>query len=79
VSMNFPNGPRILFVRRVTYCFIYFARACSTNGRDTNAYEILVKKPEGKRSLVRSMHRSRIVRWPGHVARMEEVQTHTKF
>jgi hypothetical protein len=31
--------------------------ACSTNGERRNAYRILVRKPEGKRSLGRSRRR----------------------
>jgi hypothetical protein len=30
---------------------------CSTHGRDGNAYKILVRKSEGKRSLGRLNHR----------------------
>jgi hypothetical protein len=32
-------------------------RACSRNGEKRNAYRILVRKPEGKRSLGRPRHR----------------------
>jgi hypothetical protein len=32
-------------------------RACSTNGEKTNAYRILVGKPEGKRPLGRPRRR----------------------
>jgi hypothetical protein len=32
-------------------------RACSTNGKNRNAYRILVGKPEGKRPLERPRHR----------------------
>jgi hypothetical protein len=32
-------------------------RACSTNGEARNAYRMLVRKPEGKRSLGRPRRR----------------------
>jgi hypothetical protein len=32
-------------------------RACSTNGENSNAYRILVGKPEGKRPLGRPRHK----------------------
>jgi hypothetical protein len=33
-------------------------RACSTNGGKRNAYRILVRRPEGKRTLEKPKHRS---------------------
>jgi hypothetical protein len=40
-------------------------RACSTNGETTNAYRILVGKPEGKRPLGRPSRRCVEMGWDG--------------
>jgi hypothetical protein len=37
-------------------------RACSTNGKNRDAYSILVGKPQGKRPLGRPRHR-----WVGNI------------